>query len=881
MGPKPPSEEHPERPGDEAPGTSQPVDQNKRRFLSWAVRLPILAVGGAVSAALGRGKKPTEPGAVPEPAPGEKPAPKPLDLTGAPSAEAWEAGELSYNWIHSYMECFAMLNSGEVAFLDQNGRIIGEEFIPIPEEIIFHLKTLDLGAIPGDLLATERSEILRILSVAEIPRELNKKQIEKLKDWIFQPWLTKMRKELQTRYPTIYLNINQDEPTLVNIRTIFAGKKIEADKSYIDVVWANAQKSVSEKNKKSRYKFMKERLAASGLPQELQMIALGLIGIESKYINMEENSSGAAGAFQIMRDEAREAHPPLMGFHHKEKIIMVGRGRRKKPKKIVKDVPFDDRLDFEKASKRFMELYEGRYKLVKNHPYVKELQKRFRLTEKDIVYPLILNTYHSGIGCNIMGYTDKKNGKRYVGLCRWFLDNFPTKESVEAILGKGPYGEDIFNLMVTLFAQNAVDPSFKKASRSYYRRSRAMAELLQMKEEEEANPRDMSKVVEFTADDDRPYVPPAKPKKREAEVVAVKPQPVHPENENGPAVIDGTRAKVALIAGVGAHLVGEELRNQEPTDRRTHLQRLGRAVGTLLASAGAVALGSSLSSAGIEERRPPVRRKKEIDVPYKFIPELDEAPVRAALQNELMKAGGVAPLAKPEEITPLDISTIFEELKSPLILGLKAALENNLEPFNKTGEIKRGKNVVAVPLESPLVRLRGVGIADDGKIRDEEPIAKQNDTDFAYLRDFTFTTMQEIALELNRKLLTEYGMPDRFRIRLVATSLSRSKEFHKKVQKKHKRYAAKGDTPHMFGHTFDLSRFRYDIIDTKTNKYCRINVGSAPGSVENTFSLVRTVNAVLGRILIEMKHRETGEILVIHEDNNPVYHITAVPPKML
>lgn len=878
MGQKPPPEKHIEPVGDEAPETSKPVDENKRRLLSWVVRVPIVAMGAAVSAALGRGEKPAEPGAAPTPAPGEKPAPKPIDLTGAPSAEAWEAGELSYNWIHSYMECFAMLNSGEVAFLDQNGRIIGEEFIPIPEEIIFHLKTLDLGAIPGDLLATERSEILRILSVAEIPRELNKKQIEKLKDWIFQPWLTKMRKELQTRYPTIYLNTDQNEPTLVNIRTIFAGKKIEADKSYIDVVWTNAQKPVSEKNKKSRYKFMKERLAASGMPQELQMIALGLIGIESKYINMEENSSGAAGAFQIMRDEAREAHPPLMGFHRKEKIITVGHGRRKKNKKIAKDVPFDDRLDFEKASKRFMELYEGRYKLVKNHQYVKELQNRFGLTEKDIVYPLILNTYHSGIGCNVTGYTDKKNGKRYVGLCRWFLDNFPTKESVEAILGKGPYGEDIFNLMVTLFAQNEVDPSFKKASRSYYRRSRAMAELLQMKEEEEANPRDMSKVVEFTADDDRPYVPPAQPKKREARVVA---QPQEVPRSDGQLVIDGTRVNVALIAGAAAHLVGEELRNPEPTDRRTHLQRLGRAGGTLLASAGAVALGSSLSSAGTEERHPSVRRKKEIDVPYKFIPELDEVSVRAVLQDELTKAGGVAPQAKPEEITVLDISTIFQELKTPLILGLKVAKENNLEPFNKTGEIKRGKNVVEVPLESPLVRLRGVGIADDGKIRDEEPISKQNDTDFAYLRDFTFTTMQEIALELNRKLLTEYGMPDRFRIRLVATSLSRSKEFHKKVQKKHKRYAAKGDTPHMFGHTFDLSRFRYDIIDTKTNKYCRINVGSAPGSVENTFSLVRTVNAVLGRILIEMKHRETGEILVIHEDNNPVYHITAVPPKML
>lgn len=814
------------------PGPSpqpQPPGQRRRDFLELPVRLAAAAIAGAASAALRDEAKEPLPDTKPDAANPQSEQTRVIDLTGGPSAEAFEGGELSYNWIHSYIECFALLYSSQIAFLDQNGRIIDEDFIHIPEELLV------LHGAPG------------------------------FKDE-FQKWLDGVREKIRQKYPTIYYNADQDEPTLVNVRTIFPENKIETDKVFMDVVWEKCKRSVSATNKKSRYQFLKEKLAGSGLPQGLQMIALGLVGIESKYTDMEPNSVGAAGAFQIMPDEAKQARPSLIGVRRIEKTIMIRKGRRKIKKQSIKFVPFDDRFDFEKASKRFIELYAERYRLVKNNQYVQELQKRFGLSENDIVYPLILNTYHSGVGRNVTGYK-AKNGKRYVGMCKWFLDNFPARQAVEPILGKGPYGEDIFNLMVTLYAQNAVDPNFKKASRSYYRKARAMAELLRMKEIEKANPKDISKIVEFAADDDRPYAPPAPPKT--VQIVAMQPVP----QVEGKIAIDGTRASIALLAGAAGHVVAEEFRNPEPTTRRTHLKKLARAGATLLTAAGGVAFGSRLAKKTVE-KVPPLPR--EIDIMYKLIPNLDESSVRAAIHEELQKTGGIAPKAKPDDLKPLDTSVILLNLQDPLSRGLEVAEKNGLEAFTAKDEIKRGKNMVPVPLQVPFLRLRSVGIADDTKIRDEDPVSQQNNPDFAYCRDFAFETIKEIALELNKKLIVDYGMPERFRIRLVGISLSRSREFHKKVQRGHRRFAAKGDSPHVYGHTFDLSRFRYDIIDTKTDQYCRINVDSPLESVENKFSLVRTINAVLARILIEM--RQKGKILVIHEGPNPVYHISAIPP---
>ncbi|GEM_PF-6745052 len=203
-------------------------------------------------------------------------------------------------------------------------------------------------------------------------------------------------------------------------------------------------------------------------------------------------------------------------------------------------------------------------------------------------------------------------------------------------------------------------------------------------------------------------------------------------------------------------------------------------------------------------------------------------------------------------------------LKDPLEVGLRVAYRHNLALFSRARDIAAAPRMKKVPEITPYCRLIGVGMIDNKRT--------DNDERYAYCLEHTEQVIREITERLNTDLRTA-GFPDSLWVRPIIRGLSRSAVFQNALVQSNP-WAAEGRSPHQFGHTFDLHRNRYDIVDAEGNFVT--STISADDPLNNELRLSTKINATLGRLLIAMK--EEGKISVIHEGRNAIYHISDLHP---
>lgn len=217
---------------------------------------------------------------------------------------------------------------------------------------------------------------------------------------------------------------------------------------------------------------------------------------------------------------------------------------------------------------------------------------------------------------------------------------------------------------------------------------------------------------------------------------------------------------------------------------------------------------------------------------------------------------------------PLSISDQMEievdSLKDSLGVGLRVAYRNNLTAFSRAQDIAGTPGIKKVPETTPHFRLIGVGMIDNKRT--------DNDERYAYCLEHTEHIMRKITERLNTDLRAA-GFPSSLWVRPLIRGLSRSAVFQSALAKTNA-WATEGTSPHQFGHTFDLHRNRYDIVDADGNFVT--STISENDSLNHQLQLSAKINAVLGRVLIAMK--EEGKISVIHEGRNAVYHISDMHP---
>jgi hypothetical protein len=203
-------------------------------------------------------------------------------------------------------------------------------------------------------------------------------------------------------------------------------------------------------------------------------------------------------------------------------------------------------------------------------------------------------------------------------------------------------------------------------------------------------------------------------------------------------------------------------------------------------------------------------------------------------------------------------------LRDPLDVGLRVAHRHRLAPFSRAQDIASRPGMKRIEEATPYYRLVGVGMIDNRR--------PENDPRYAYCFEHTEQVIREITERLNASL-REQGFPDSFWVRPFVRGLSRSEIFQRALAQNNP-WATASTSPHEFGHTFDLHRNRYDILDYQGNFVTSTIFANDP--LNNALRLSPKINAVLGRVLIAMKGE--GKISVIHEGRNAVYHISDMHP---
>lgn len=714
------------------------------------------------------------------------------------SADNWATGELTENKVSSFMMAFSQLKRDSIILIDQNGNIIYGAPIPVPADIAAKERTMESKAFQD----------------------------------IFQKWLNEERKKIQAAFPTVHVSFaeNREEPTLLSVRK---SHEESADESLFDVVLRNSQSAVSTKNHKSKMEFAKETFADSALPPELAALFIGACAAESQFSEIGTNRIGAAGPWQIMPDAAKDFG--LMGTTPNwiKKRVRKGKKGPWIMQRVRVDVPFDNRNNFEKATPAAAKLIGKFYRELANQDkgadgnkstVVMDIQKKCGVSDEDFLHQAVVNSYQAGPG-------------RIKRMCEWFMKNY-SPEDVEKILGRRPYGKDLYTLMTYVYIQSRNDPNYGKQSRDYVIRAMAMKELFASEDE--------GKKPEFNIDTYLPPAPQLEPEVEQSNPVAAA---VKIGLKNGHLQTLG----IGAVTAVTAVAIGKVLETNPTLGRRDVL------VTTL--GFGAAGAGRMLADRETKARQKQTEPAPVDKQPNKYGPYiLDEE----GISKSLLAIDGAA-----LKHVPMRSAKERRRQKDKISVGLEIAANNHLPRFETAAQIAATSGLAHVePYSSRNFRLRGVGMLDDSNVESDER--------YTYCYQHTEKLMKKIDEELNEALYAE-GFPRKFKVRLIIKGLSRSEEFQKALRKKNP-YAAKGDSPHMYGHTFDIHRAKFDIIDTsgQGNRFSMIST-SPSDEVNQKLHMCLKISAVLGRVLIKLK--DAGELTVIDEGANPVFHISDKNPK--
>lgn len=612
---------------------------------------------------------------------------------------------------------------------------------------------------------------------------------------LFQRWLNGKRRELKKQFPTIHYHSRADreEPSLLSVRGSLKGAT--NGENAFDLVWQNCQKPVSSRNTMNRFAFAERAIRDAELPEELGELFIGACAAESKFDEKEQNKkTGAGGAWQIMPRTGRAF-----------------------------GLSTSDLLDFEKSTRGAMRIIKDMYVELKRSQDVKKVMQTYGVSEEDFLFLATINSYQAG-------------PPLIRKMCRWFLEHYPPAE-VEEILGKGPYGKDLYVLMSSLYIQSGHDADYGKQSRDYVTAAMAMQELFELRKKGDR--------PEFEGG----YEPPTPPRTKES-LISKR------QKMRGVKDVMMT-ADIGLLTGVVAFAADKIVRNDSTFSRRDMLFR-----GPLFAAAGVgAAFGGREAADYIEETYPPEKPvMKPADDPAPELPkptgeEPNFGPYRLnddAITESLfahVRRFNIKPQTKEE----------IRTLKDRAALGVEVARRNGLRRLETADDIARAPYLMRLPeVQSPHYRLRGVGMSAS---------AVANDPRYTYLHKHTEPVIREIDERLNAEL-QRAGWPSNLWVRLIVASVTRSEKYQKILREKNG-WAARGDSPHTYGATFDLDRRYYDIIDGANFS---MTSDAHLDLANRKLGLVPKLNAALGRVLIQM--RTEGKLLVLHEGPNPVYHIS-------
>lgn len=669
--------------------------------------------------------------------------------------------------IGTFRFVFANLTRKEVILIDQQGNIIGGRPIRVPDEV--------------DNAPEEKREA------------------------IFQIWLNGVRRELKIKYPTINFDVdperkNNERPELYSNRLFL--KDLPAEKTYLDVVLENTA---------SRREFARDVFPKTNLPLGLQRLLVALPAVESAYdTTLIHPETKATGAWQIMEELGRELG--IVGKITRFRRRLVRQRRKRKWIREPYRIPFDYRKDFEVSTRVIAQYFSRLYEQLRNNPDIKKIMHTYRLSEEHFIYPLVLDAYHAGVTRTVLGSQRKES------MVQWFLKTY-SPEKVKQAIGAPPYGRDIYTLMSNEYMKSGGDRRYFRASRDYFAKVSAMADLLENPER-----------VELSGE----YQPP------EAEIV----EQVF-EKEPVPSRIPKD-ALVAAVVGTSVFTLIDELRGR--LTRRKFLISTG---GNFAAGALGFALGvAPQEEVGITK---PLDIKKPL--PEEWLEKLEYDP--EMIENLRGKFELAVPLLTEDE------RRAIRRMKNPDLRYWmqQRGIHLGLTSIGSLEELEERHSILRQLKEKALgYRLRGVGNIDGGL---------QNNMEYARIHPSAERMVEELSNEVNRAAHAQ-DLPQQYLVRLIITGAARTEAYQKRLKKSNPH--ASDWSSHTYLNSLDLASTRFDIIDTEAGKFGMVH-GNSEINRETRFS--EKLQAILGRVVMEKM--EEGKIMAFREGGaQPCYHIMCI-----
>lgn len=731
------------------------------------------------------------------------------------------------NLVKSYEVVVGALNNKMVVFIDNKGDI---------------LEVVDLRNTP---------------TIADAPTFVrNNDKLDLSKEWI-----DVKRHELRLQNPTIFHQRGQ-YPAIEGRRSAIEGEA--ANVTYLDTVLRSASKKVGDTDK-NYLELARETLAKTTLPEDFQkLVVYGVAGTESAYDNsLIHDKTKATGVWQLIEETAGDfglkvgTFKILKGHREVKKEVSDDtkpKGKKSKKSKkpstkiiiekeeIWKDEFVDERKDFTKATECIARFFTTQFKNIQENEHLKKLVADYKVDEKGLLYACVISCYHTG-------------QNRVPQMLKWFAENYPPETLKEKLSGNLPAnGQDLYVLISRLYMDNRVDKNYGQASNEYYVQVQATTNLCERRLANKDYKPDLPKKTDYIA----PKAPKA-PKVPELPAAAPEEIPIELTGKKIEELETITLRKriIALVSGALAGLslgsVGNFITGKTTLHRRQFLESgLGATAGT--------ALGFGLAQKPTITLDPlpeaVVIPTFNEDKPFNF----EAIAFSEELGHELKKLNSLIDpkKANPEVKLPRKVhGTLIEKwllsAQPPRFFTRRAvrmaARARKLIALNETG--------------STSYRCRGIGQQGLGFI---DP--RRNDPELMYTYPHVSKLIENIEDKLNHELHS-LGMPGRYRSRLIVTSSIRPDD-----------YSVNGNSDtssHKFGVAFDLSRTRFDIVDTEKKTFysfpdCPVKTNEdAAFGVEEKLEVTKNCFAALSRVLLKMHNED--QIIVNDEPQANHVHI--------
>ena len=715
-------------------------------------------------------------------------------LLGVPETREWEPSELTDNWVRSFERMHGMLHKNEIVFVDQQGNIIDEP-IPVRDH-----------QFEGEAVATPCRD----------------------GDQMNQEWLNKWRTTLKKRYPTIHedLTLNEEHPVLYNVINALEDK--DEDETVLDIAWKNATTDMVADTGKTKLAFIEETFAESTLPKDLkEIIMYGIPSIESMFNDNAESTKNARGCWQFLEGTASDfglvqTRTDLVDEEYKHypfKNVPANRlplkyrkkGIRKwqdiyqmRTRRVRKTVHDDYRGDFVRSTEAALKYFEQIYRELRTNPNYRTIMERFNPAEADLLYPCVITAYHSGQG-------------KMKAVMKWFVENYPV-ETVEAAMGNGPYGIDLFTCMNLRYEKEAHDEYYKKKSKDYYPKAVSMRNLMMARKQ---NPN-----YHPVLSAEESYEPPPYPDS----MYEIAKQ--HPHLISAGTIVVGTAA--GLVAG------------RKAISRRRLLGAAGVTTGVSLAGAAVGTYGGASEFRETPEQKQEREIIEEIaDFEWGDISQSDE------VGKDLMRMESLIDKRASNRQADINSGIHYSEIDP----WISAQGTSKLPKFENISAVRSAAETGRLkPLKSytsTAYRCRGVGI-NSGDFRRNNP---DNLNVYPHLEK----TIIEIDDRLNIEL-GQIGFPtDKYQMRVVITSAMRPASLNREV-------GGVKTSAHLYGVAFDISRSRFDIIDKQKGKFYDVSSREDSVGVNQKHRVSAHAYAALTRVVKAME--DEGKIFVNRESDH-------------